>query len=444
MPASRTVPTPRGALIAAPSSGAGKTTTTLALLRSLKNSGRSVVSAKSGPDYIDPKFHEAATGRPCLNLDAWAMDRATLHTLAARHSSAHDVFLVEGAMGLFDGAANGRGTAADLSAELGLPVILVVDCAKQAQSVGALVHGFQTFRPDVTIAGIILNRVGSARHETMLKRALEPLRIKVLGVLPRLEALILPERHLGLVQAGEHEDLDEFLEQASAICTDHVDLDALEEIGTAVPSDAEANPDLPVPLGQKTAVARDVAFAFSYPHLLDFWQSRGAELCFFSPLADETPSPDADAIFLPGGYPELHAGKLASAQRFKAGLQQAAQTGKLIYGECGGYMTLGTGLIDASGMRHEMLGLLPVETSFETRKRHLGYRRLQPLGSLPWTREIAAHEFHYASIVTEGEGPRLFKAQDAEGSALAEMGLRQGTVMGSFAHVISCAANPGS
>ncbi|TYC67362.1 cobyrinate a,c-diamide synthase [Stappia sp. BW2] len=427
----------RGVLIAAPSSGAGKTTLTLALLHALKSAERSVVSAKSGPDYIDPKFHEAASGTPCINLDAWAMDRATLRSLASRQAAGHDVLVVEGAMGLFDGAASGKGSAADLAATLQLPVILVVDCGKQAQSVAALVHGFQSFRPDIHLAGVILNRVGSPRHEAMLRAALAPLEIDVLGALPRSEDLVLPERHLGLVQAGEHPDLEAFLERAGTLYARQIDLNRLNDLAAPVAATEAAAENLPVPLGQRISIARDVAFAFSYPHMLEFWQREGAELHFFSPLADEAPAPDADAVFLPGGYPELHAGKLAAADTFRAGILNAASTGSLIYGECGGYMTLGTGLVDAEGSRHEMLGLLPLETSFQTRKRHLGYRKVTPLGGLPWQGPLTAHEFHYASIVSEGEAKRLFSAEDAEGTELEHMGLRAGSVMGSFAHVIA-------
>ncbi|WP_420335517.1 cobyrinate a,c-diamide synthase [Roseibium sp.] len=427
----------RGLLIAAPSSGAGKTTLTLALIRALRNAGHSVVSAKSGPDYIDPRFHEAASGTPCLNLDAWAMDGATVAALAAGQGAGHDLLLVEGAMGLFDGAANGQGSAAQLAATLSVPVVLVVDCARQSQSVAALVHGFRTYRNDIEIAGLILNRVGSTRHENMLRTALAPLGITVFGALPRSPDLVLPERHLGLVQAFEHPDLETFLERAAELCARNVDLAA---IATASGSIAVRNQEmarLPAPLGQRIAIARDVAFAFSYQHVLDFWQSRGAELSFFSPLGDEAPGPGADAVFLPGGYPELHAAALAAAGNFKAGLGEAARAGRLIYGECGGYMVLGEGLIDADGVRHEMLGLLPLETSFETRKRHLGYRRLEPIGGLPWDTSLTAHEFHYATIAREGEADRLFRATDAEGNTLPDMGLRAGTVMGSFSHVIA-------
>ncbi|WP_346915640.1 cobyrinate a,c-diamide synthase [uncultured Roseibium sp.] len=426
---------PKGLLIAAPQSGAGKTTVTLALLRALKNAGREIVSAKSGPDYIDPKFHEAASGLTCINLDAWAMTPETVRALGRSHAETADLLIVEGAMGLFDGAANGRGSAADLSACLGVPVVLVVDCSKQAQSVAALVNGFRTFRPDVTVAGVILNKVGSPRHEKMLRDALAPLPISVLGALPRMDGLVLPERHLGLVQAEEHGDLDSFLDQAAALCAERIDLHALAGLASPLARPQEPAAVLP-PLGQRIAIARDVAFAFSYPHVLAGWREAGANVSFFSPLADELPDPDADAIFLPGGYPELHAGALAAASKFRKAMREAAADGTLIYGECGGYMALGEGLIDAQGARHEMLGLLPLETSFAQRKRHLGYRVLSPLSDLPWTRELAAHEFHYATTQREGNAERLFAATDAEGTAVADMGLRAGSVMGSFAHVI--------
>jgi len=439
MPADTSGAGASGLLIAAPSSGAGKTTVTLALLRALRIAGRSVISAKSGPDYIDPKFHEAASGAPCVNLDAWAMTSVTLKTLAAGQAGRSGLLVVEGAMGLFDGAANGKGSAADLAGVLGLPVVLVVDCAKQAQSVAALMHGFRTFQPDIRVAGVILNRVGSARHESMLRNALSSIEVEVLGTLPRSEELILPERHLGLVQAGEHPGLEAFLDKAAGLCARTIDLDRLQALAAPLDLQGGETAELPCPPGQRVAVAHDVAFAFAYPHLLEHWKNEGAELFFFSPLADDAPVPEADAVFLSGGYPELHAGRLGSASAFKSGMKAAASSGKLIYGECGGYMTLGEGLIGADGTRHGMLGLLPLETSFQTRKRHLGYRTLRVLGGLPWAGKLSAHEFHYASIVGENGRDRLFAAEDAEGNALDPMGLRSQNVMGSFAHVIASA-----
>ncbi|WP_289035408.1 cobyrinate a,c-diamide synthase [uncultured Roseibium sp.] len=428
---------PKGVLIAAPQSGAGKTTVTLALLRALRNRGTAVVSAKSGPDYIDPKFHEAASGSPCINLDAWAMPISQIRTLAWDQANGAELLVIEGAMGLFDGAANGRGSAADLAAALGIPVVMVIDCAKQAQSVAALVSGFQHFRKDVPIAGLILNRVGSSRHEAMLRHALEPLAIPVLGVLARDERLALPERHLGLVQAGEHDELEQFLDEAADLCANQIDLDGLRQVAGTITHHTTTVQDTLPPFGQRIAIARDVAFSFAYPHLLDGWKKAGAELSFFSPLEDQPPQSDADAIYLPGGYPELHAGKLSAARIFKAAMQQSAERGALIYGECGGYMTLGDGLVDAEGKRHEMLGLLPLETSFADRRRHLGYRILTPLSRLPWSQTLSAHEFHYASTVREGRAERLFSAMDAEGAQLSDLGLRVGSVMGSFAHVIA-------
>lgn len=424
----------RGLILAAPSSGSGKTVLSLALIRALRDRGVAVSSAKTGPDYIDPAFHAAASGRDCVNLDPFAMRPPLIRELASIQAEGADLLIVEGVMGLFDGAANGTGSTADLAALLGLPVVLVVDAAKQAQSVAALVRGFRDHRADATISGVILNRVGSERHRAMLETALAAVGMPVLGAVPRADALQLGERHLGLVQAGEHADLAVFLENAAAHVATHVDLAALVRAATPV-EPVPAASRLPPP-GQRLAIARDVAFAFAYPHLLDGWRAQGAELSFFSPLADEAPEPDADAVFLPGGYPELHGGALAAASRFKTGMRAAQARDALIYGECGGYMVLGDGLVDAAGNRHAMLGLLPLETSFEKRRLHLGYRRLDALAGLPFGTGLAAHEFHYASIVSEGSAERLFRARDALDEDLGEIGLRRANVMGSFAHVI--------
>lgn len=430
----------KGFLIAAPSSGSGKTTVTLGLLRALKDRDVALAPAKAGPDYIDPAFHAAASGVACFNLDPWGMRPELISALASRMTEGDRLLVGEAMMGLFDGAIDGTGSAADLAVHLGLPVILVVDCSRQSQSVAALVSGFRDFRANVFIAGLVLNRVGSARHEAMLRAALEPLGIPVLGAVPRDEALSLPERHLGLVQAGEHGDLEAFMIHAARIMAERLDLKLIQEIARQVQTEeVPANvPRLP-PLGQHIAVARDDAFAFAYAHILDGWRRRGAELSFFSPLADEAPSADADAIYLPGGYPELHGGRLASATAFREGLDQAAAKGVTIYGECGGYMVLGEGLEDAAGRRHEMLGLLPLETSFAKRKLHLGYRKLTPLSGSFWQVPMRAHEFHYASIIREGAGERLFHVADALDEDLGEAGLRIGSVGGSFMHLIDIA-----
>ncbi len=419
----------KAVVIAAPASGSGKTLVTLGLLRALRNRGIRVSSAKVGPDYIDPRFHEAASGRLCFNLDPWAMGRSYITALLAALAQGSDLIIIEGVMGLFDGPEGARGSTADLAEDLGLPVLLVVDAGHQSQSIAALVHGFATFRPAVKLAGVIINRVASDRHEAILRHALGR---QVIGALRRNDSLALPSRHLGLVQAEEHQELENFIETAASAVARGTNLNQLLTIAAQVPDVSVIRGFLP-PLGQRLAVARDEAFAFAYPHLLHGWQEAGAEILPFSPLADEAPPPDADAIFLPGGYPELHAGRLAANSAFLAGLRSAQGP---IYGECGGFMVLGEGLIDKDGNAHAMAGLLPLTTSFATRKLSLGYRQLKPLPGAPWTAILRGHEFHYSTIAAEGTADRLFAASDAAGSDLGAIGLRRGKNMGSYAHVI--------
>ncbi|MDJ0827599.1 MAG: cobyrinate a,c-diamide synthase [Rhodobacter sp.] len=416
-----------GLILAAPASGSGKTTVTLGLLRAFRRRGVAVRGAKSGPDYIDPRFHEAACAAPCLNLDAWAMVPARIRALAATQ----DLLLIEGAMGLFDGAPpDGKGATADLARILRLPVVLIVDAAHMAQSVAPLVRGFQAQDPEVRIAGVILNRVGSPRHADMLRGALAPLGVPVLGALPRESGLAHPARHLGLVQAQERPDLDAFLDRAAEAVETALDLDALAGLAAPLPRAATA-PGLPPP-AQTIALAQDAAFAFAYPHLLADWRAAGATIQVFSPLNDE-PVPPADLVILPGGYPELHAARLAANQGFTKSLRDAAQFTE-IYGECGGYMVLGESLTDADGQRHRMAGLLPLDTSFADRRLHLGYRRLTPRAG-PFAGPLTGHEFHYATTLRAAGDP-LFDATDAAGAALPPMGLRVGWVSGSFAHII--------
>ncbi len=423
----------KGLLISAPSSGAGKTIVTLGLLRAMRDRGLSVAAAKSGPDYIDPRFHEAASGGVSINLDAWAMSS---REVCARVGGLDVEYLViEGAVGLLDGAPDGRGSAADLAASLGAPVVMVLDAARQAGSAALPLAGAQVLRPELTIAGAILNRVGSARHARIAGQAVEKAGFAGFGAIPRDETLTTPSRHLGLVQAEERSDLEAFIQSAAKIVEASLDLDAL--IGAARPLATGGLATPVAPFGQRIAVARDKAYAFSYPHIMSDWRKAGAEVSFFSPLADEAPARDADAVFLPGGYPELYGAALATATVFKSGIRAAAERGARMYGECGGYMTLGRGIIDKDGARHEMLGLLPLETSFAARKLHLGYRILTTVDT-PWLpTHINAHEFHYASIAEEGDAPRLFRAKDAEGADLGEMGLRVGQIAGSFAHIIA-------
>lgn len=424
-----------GFVIAAPASGAGKSTVTAGLLRAFRNADVRVAAAKCGPDYIDPMYHELAAGRASVNLDPWAMTPETLAGLAAAQSENAELLIVEGVMGLFDGARDGSGSTADLAAALGLPVVFLVDASHQAQSLAALVHGFNSFREGVEIAGVIFNHVGAPSHAAMIEAALRPLGIPVVGAIPRNDDFTIPSRHLGLVPAAEIVGVDARIGAIGEAVSRSIDLEALRALARPIARDA--TPGTLAPPAQHIAVASDIAFCFAYPHLLEGWRRQGAEVSFFSPLADEGPDPDAGFICLPGGYPELHAARLSQAEGFRFGLRRAAEAGAVVYGECGGYMVLGEGLTDSGGQRHAMLGLLPLETSFAERRLHLGYRMLTPRGDRPWATPLRAHEFHYTSILREDGDVALFDAETADGQALAPMGRRVGSVMGSFAHVIA-------
>ncbi len=429
-------------IIAAPASGSGKTLITLSLLALMRQRGVLVSSAKVGPDYIDPAFHAAATGRDCLNLDTWAMSRGELarHLEAAARDA--ELLVIEGVMGLFDGTADGSGSTADLAALFGLPVVLVLDCARQGQSVAAVAAGFRDFRKDVNVVGVILNRVATERHgETLAAFVEEATGLPVVGRVMRRADMELPSRHLGLVQAAEHADMAAFLDRAADTVARDISLCRLANLTRPlrIPQEMRGQPRPLPPLGQRIAVARDEAFAFAYPHLLKDWHAQGAEILPFSPLADEAPHAEADAVFLPGGYPELHAGRLSACNAFRQGMIAAAERGTLIYGECGGYMVLGEMLEDAEGRVHAMCGLLPLSTSFASRRLHLGYRELEHDSPLPFPARLRGHEFHYATTTATGDLPPLFHARDSRGTELAPMGMRKGRIAGSFAHVISCA-----
>ena len=333
-----------GLIVGAPASGSGKTTITLALLRAFRRQGLAVGSFKVGPDYIDPAFHARASGRPCPNLDAWAMRIETLAGLADRLVERVDLVLGEGVMGLFDGAADGTGSTADLASLLDLPVILVVDASRMGGSAAALVEGFTRHRDDVEVAGVVFNRVAGERHAAVLRRACDDhFAQPVLGCVPPSPDLRLPERHLGLLQAQEVPDLERWLDAAADMAARHLDLDRLQRLARPFGLGLYGPPPRPLrPLGQRIALARDAAFAFAYPATIEGWREAGAEILPFSPLSDQGPDTDADAVFLPGGYPELHAGRLAANRTFLDGLRETARHGTFVYGECGGFMALGT------------------------------------------------------------------------------------------------------
>ncbi len=432
-----------GLLVSAPRSGSGKTVVTLGLMRAFARQGLRVAGAKNGPDYIDPAFHAAATGRPSVNLDTWAMGPDLVGALAGEAATACDLLVCEGSMGLFDGVKaphRHSGSSADLAATLGLPVLLVLDVSGQAQTAAAIALGCDRLDPGLRIGGVLLNRVASDRHRRLVADALAAVGLPVVGSLPRAEALALPERHLGLVQAEETSGLPAILDAIADFVAAHVDLEAIRALARPMaPAGAQLATGV-APPGQRIALARDAAFSFLYPHLMQGWLGAGAEVRFFSPLADEPPPDDADVCWLPGGYPELHAGRLAEARRFKAGLAAFAQT-RPVHGECGGYMVLGESLTDAGGLLHPMAGLLGAHFSFAKRKMRLGYRdvvlaadcSLGPVGA-----RFRGHEFHYATMEKgERPDPPFAQASDAQGNAPLPAGSRRGRVTGSFFHVVA-------
>ena len=431
----------RGLIISAPQSGAGKTTVTLALLAALKRRGVKVRAAKSGPDYIDPTFHAAATGSLSANLDSWAMPPAFLDALVARAGEAAEFLVIEGAMGLFDGVPISRrsGAVADLAARFSLPVFLVLDVFAQAQSAAAVARGFATHDPLVRVPGVILNRVAGERHGAMIAAAIQACGLSIFGALPRDEKIVLPERHLGLMQAFEHADLDARLGALADLAERHFDIESILSAALPLPALRPSERHALAPPGQRIALAVDAAFSFVYPHVLEGWRRAGAEIVHFSPLADEPPPEDCDACWLPGGYPELHAGRLAGARRFHAGLARFAET-RPVHGECGGYMVLGRALEDADGVTHPMTGLLSHATSFAKRKMQLGYRQAKLLGqgALGQAGDVLrGHEFHYATLIGAGEDAPFAALSDAEDRELGPAGGRRGHVSGTFFHAIA-------
>jgi len=434
--------TARAIIVGAARSGSGKTSVAIGLMRALRRRGLRVAGAKSGPDYIDPGFHAAATGRAGVNLDSWAMSPSLLDTLVAQQATDADILVIESAMGLFDGVrgeAGRSGSAADLARRYGIPVLLVLDVSGQSQTAAAIAHGFVSFDPQVRIAGVALNQVASDRHDAQAREGIVARDIKVLGSIRRNPEMALPERHLGLVQAREHQALESFIERLAGIMENSLDLDAILDLARPIEAGLETTNDLLPPPGQRIAIADDAAFTFLYPHLARHWRAAGAELLSFSPLGDEGPDPSSDICWLPGGYPELHAGKLAAAQNFKESLARFAAT-RPVHGECGGYMVLGAALEDANGVTHAMTGLLSHVTSFAQRKMNLGYRNAKlsqdcALGAAGSA--VRGHEFHYSRLIDPGRDVPLAELSDSAGNALGASGGRRGNVTGAFFHAIA-------
>ena len=369
-------------LIGAFSSGSGKTTVTMGILRVLRERGLQVQPFKSGPDYIDPQFHSLATGHDSVNLDTWLASPAHVHSLYARAGVEADVCVVEGVMGLFDGYDRDRGSSAEIATLLDIPVVLVADARSAAYTMAAQLYGIKQFRPGIRIAGVIFNRVGSARHRNLLLQACEDAGLRCLGFLPRRDGMEIPSRHLGLT-LDTRQVMEAQIASAADLVREHIDLEALLA-SVATPFEAEpAAPSAPGAL--RIAVARDSAFNFTYRENLAQLERLG-KVQYFSPLAGD-PLPGADLLYLPGGYPELFLEELRGRSSLIAQIRAYAEAGGRILAECGGMMYLS----------QAVCGILPFECTMEGARLHLGYRRIVDARGREWR----GHEFHYSHVRDE-------------------------------------------
>jgi len=427
-------------MVAGTASNAGKTVITTALLHILAQQGYKICAAKVGPDYIDPQFHKSILGIPSLNLDLFAFSEQDLITRFYNHIKNYDICLIEGVMGLCDGAPGLSTSSLAVAKALNCSIILVHNAQSQFQSACLSVSGFIEQMGEQNCASVIFNHVGSDYHGKEICDSFKDQFPSIsCAYVKKSKDVILPSRHLGLVQAEEVDDLDQIIDKASQKIQSTININSLltHKSGADLQKYRQCKIKTIRPLGQKIAIARDKAFNFCYPHFISDWQSQGAELSFFSPLEDEAPAKEVDAIFLPGGYPEIFAAKLASNLKFKAAMHLHAQKGAVIYGECGGYMTLGNVLIDQQGNPHEMLGLLPIVTDISNPKRTLGYRYLEHNSSLGFDKALKGHEFHFAQIKeAPSDLPSLFAAKTAREKPIGHLGHIKENIMGSFAHVI--------
>lgn len=433
-----------GLIIAGDRSGSGKTTVTIAILSTLRARGATVQAFKVGPDYIDPMFHRAITGRPAYNLDPVLTSEGYVQECFQRHGASAAYAVVEGVMGLFDGAGGTDwASTAHIARLLGCPVLLVLDCARLSRSLAAIVHGYKTLDPRVKIAGVVLNRVGSDRHLGMLKAAIAAIQVPVLGVLRRDEAITLPDRHLGLVPTDELSDLPERFQHLAVLgqrCFDWSQLEVL--LASPFPplskrrGDSRANRH-----AIRIGIARDRAFNFYYEDNLEMLTRLGAELVFFSPLDDATLPPDLRGLYLGGGFPEMFAETLAQNQPLRQAIAQQLAAGLPTYAECGGLMYLCRELVDFEGRSWPMVGTIPAITRM-TGKLTLGYRRVMVQQASPLTKpgqQFWGHEFHRSVLEPTSPQPLYelasYPLTDEEAVPLRAEGWRSETMHGSYVHV---------
>ena len=436
-------------VIAGVSSGVGKTTVTVALARALRSRGLRVALFKCGPDYLDPTYHARAVGHASQNLDGWMMGREAVRSTFLAATRDADVALIEGVMGLFDGASptSEEGSTAEIAKWLEAPVVLVVDAGGMARSVGALVSGFDQFDPALRVAGVVSNRVGSRGHAELLQKALRSWTF--LGALPRDAAAAFPERHLGLRTADPQALPESLLDEWGRIAAEWLRLDALLDSARSAPALAGDAPLEPVYSGShrtRIGIAEDEAFHFYYVDNLRRLQALGATLVRFSPLHDAR-LPEVDGLYLGGGYPELHAAQLAENRSLRADVLAFAHRGGPIYAECGGLMFLTQGIRTLDGQSHEMVGLLPTHARMRDKLQALGYVEVETqarsLLGAKGTR-FRGHQFRYSELEPElpiAEVERAYSLRRRRGGETTSEGYRQNNVLASYVHA-HWASNP--
>jgi cobyrinic acid a,c-diamide synthase len=415
-------------VIAGERSGVGKTTVTLALLSFLAQKQQIIQSFKVGPDYIDPMFHQRVTGRPCRNLDPVLTSEDYVQVCFNRHVQGVDYALVEGVMGLFDGASgqNDWASTAHIAKLLQLPVLLVLDCSRLSRSVAAIAHGYRAFDPKINLAGVVLNRVGSDRHLQLLQDALEPLQLPILGVLRRQDAITIPNRHLGLVPTAEMAQFDALIEQLTHLAQTYFDwqrlLPLLEIPHTPHPTPHTPHPTPDSQLPVKIAIARDRAFSFYYPDNLDILEELGAELVPWSPLTDTALPQDIQGLYFGGGFPEVFARELAENTLAREAVRKVILQGMPTYAECGGLMYLCEKITDFEGQSWPMVGVLPTTTVMGKRLT-VGYRQAKVLQESPILKAetlVWGHEFHHSQLTAMPDQP-LFEVRGYnQGKAMIE------------------------
>lgn len=427
-------------LIAAAQSGSGKTTLSLGLMRAFAKRGLAVQPFKCGPDYIDPGFHALAAGRNSINLDSWMMEEEGVQEVWNRYSSVSDISIIEGVMGLFDGRKPGtlEGSSADIARLCRVPIILIVDAKGMSGSIAPLVAGYANFHPEVKVAGVIANRVGSASHAKLLSEALELASLPpLLGYLPRDDRFAFPERHLGLVPQIEALTDTTTLDLLAEEVERSVDLDQLLALTTnnsTTISHAPQKSHLGIKEGTTIAIAYDEAFHFYYKENLTKLEQAGAKIIYFSPLTD-TALPQADMLYIGGGFPEIFAEQLEANKSMRDAIKTYAKAGGIIFAECGGYVYL-CNSVSVDGKSYKMCGLIDGDAILHEKRQALGYRTISPLTQLPFLREnptLKGHEYHYTSISLHREYNPLFKASDSRGNS-TDVGVWDGNIFASYLH----------